>query len=30
VQEVVDLDLAYAPPMGTVWDPVVIAARRLA
>ena len=30
VQDMVDLDLAYAPPMGTVWDPVVIAARRLA
>ena len=30
VQEVIDLDLAYAPPMGTVWDPVVVAARRLA
>jgi NADPH-dependent 2,4-dienoyl-CoA reductase/sulfur reductase-like enzyme len=30
VQDLVDLDLAYAPPMGTVWDPVVVAARRLA
>jgi NADPH-dependent 2,4-dienoyl-CoA reductase/sulfur reductase-like enzyme len=30
VDEVVDLDLAYAPPMGTVWDPVALAARRLA
>ncbi len=29
VDEVADLDLAYAPPMGTVWDPVAIAARRL-
>ncbi len=29
VDEVADLDLAYAPPMGTVWDPVSIAARRL-
>jgi NADPH-dependent 2,4-dienoyl-CoA reductase/sulfur reductase-like enzyme len=29
VDEVVDLDLAYAPPMGTVWDPVALAARRL-
>jgi NADPH-dependent 2,4-dienoyl-CoA reductase/sulfur reductase-like enzyme len=28
--DVVDLDLGYAPPMGTVWDPVAIAARRLA
>ncbi len=27
VDEVVDLDLAYAPPTGTVWDPVVVAAR---
>jgi hypothetical protein len=27
---VVDLDLGYAPAMGTVWDPVAIAARRLA
>ncbi len=30
VDEVVDLDLGYAPPMGTVWDPLAIAARRLA
>ena len=30
VDEVVDLDLAYAPPMGTTWDPVALAARRLA
>jgi NADPH-dependent 2,4-dienoyl-CoA reductase/sulfur reductase-like enzyme len=30
VEEVADLDLGYAPPMGTVWDPVAIAARRLA
>ena len=30
VDEVADLDLAYAPPMGTVWDPVALAARRLA
>jgi NADPH-dependent 2,4-dienoyl-CoA reductase/sulfur reductase-like enzyme len=29
VDELVDLDLAYAPPMGTVWDPVALAARRL-
>jgi NADPH-dependent 2,4-dienoyl-CoA reductase/sulfur reductase-like enzyme len=29
VDEVVDLDLAYAPPMGTTWDPVTLAARRL-
>jgi NADPH-dependent 2,4-dienoyl-CoA reductase/sulfur reductase-like enzyme len=30
VQDVADLDLAYAPPVGTVWDPVALAARRLA
>ena len=30
VADVAELDLAYAPPMGTVWDPVAIAARRLA
>ena len=29
VDEVAALDLAYAPPSGTVWDPVAIAARRL-
>jgi NADPH-dependent 2,4-dienoyl-CoA reductase/sulfur reductase-like enzyme len=29
VQEVADLDLAYAPPMGPLWDPVAVAARRL-
>ena len=29
VDEVVDLDLAYAPPMATTWDPVALAARRL-
>lgn len=29
VDEVAELDLAYAPPMGTVWDPVALAARRL-
>jgi NADPH-dependent 2,4-dienoyl-CoA reductase/sulfur reductase-like enzyme len=29
VDEVADLDLGYAPPMGTVWDPVALAARRL-
>ena len=29
VDEVVNLDLAYAPPVGTVWDPVALAARRL-
>ena len=30
VDEVVDLDLGYAPPFGPVWDPVhLVAARRL-
>jgi len=29
VQQLIDLDLAYAPPFSTVWDPVQIAARRL-
>ena len=29
VAEVVDLDLAYAPPFSPVWDPVQAAARRL-
>jgi NADPH-dependent 2,4-dienoyl-CoA reductase/sulfur reductase-like enzyme len=29
VTEVVDLDLAYAPPFSDVWDPVQIAARTL-
>jgi NADPH-dependent 2,4-dienoyl-CoA reductase/sulfur reductase-like enzyme len=29
VDEVADLDLAYAPTQGTVWDPVALAARRL-
>ena len=28
VQQLADLDLAYAPPFSTVWDPVQIAARR--
>jgi NADPH-dependent 2,4-dienoyl-CoA reductase/sulfur reductase-like enzyme len=27
VDEVVDLDLAYAPPFSSVWDPVLVAAR---
>jgi NADPH-dependent 2,4-dienoyl-CoA reductase/sulfur reductase-like enzyme len=30
VDELVDLDLAYAPPFGTTWDPIHIAARTLA
>lgn len=28
VDEIVDLDLSYAPPFGGVWDPVLVAARR--
>jgi NADPH-dependent 2,4-dienoyl-CoA reductase/sulfur reductase-like enzyme len=28
VEEVQQLDLAYAPPFSTVWDPVLIAARK--
>ena len=27
VADVADLDLAYAPPFSSVWDPVAIAAR---
>ena len=27
VQQVMDLDLAYAPPFSSVWDPVAVAAR---
>jgi NADPH-dependent 2,4-dienoyl-CoA reductase/sulfur reductase-like enzyme len=30
VEEVTNLDLAYAPPFSPVWDPVQVAARRLA
>jgi hypothetical protein len=30
VDELIDLDLAYAPPMGTTWDPLAVAARNLA
>lgn len=30
VDDVVNLDLAYAPPFGPLWDPVQVAARRLA
>lgn len=30
VDEVIDLDLAYAPPFSSVWDPVAVAARVLA
>lgn len=29
VQQMVDLDLSYAPPFSPVWDPVQIAARKL-
>ncbi|HEV8372838.1 MAG TPA: FAD-dependent oxidoreductase [Actinomycetota bacterium] len=29
VDGMVDLDLSYAPPFGPVWDPVLVAARRL-
>jgi len=29
VEELEQLDLAYAPPFATVWDPVLIAARQL-
>ena len=28
VDELMQLDLAYAPPFAPVWDPVLIAARR--
>jgi len=28
VQQVVDLDTGYAPPMSPLWDPVTVAARR--
>ena len=27
--DLVDLDLAYAPPFATTWDPIHVAARRL-
>ena len=30
VDDVIDLDLGYAPPFSGVWDPVHIAARRAA
>jgi NADPH-dependent 2,4-dienoyl-CoA reductase/sulfur reductase-like enzyme len=30
VQEMINLDLSYAPPYSPVWDPVLIAARELA
>jgi NADPH-dependent 2,4-dienoyl-CoA reductase/sulfur reductase-like enzyme len=28
VQQVLDLDLAYAPPFSSVWDPIAVAARQ--
>jgi NADPH-dependent 2,4-dienoyl-CoA reductase/sulfur reductase-like enzyme len=30
VEEIVDLDLSYAPPFSPVWDPVQVAARKAA
>jgi NADPH-dependent 2,4-dienoyl-CoA reductase/sulfur reductase-like enzyme len=30
VEEMISLDLAYAPPLSPLWDPVVVAARRAA
>ena len=30
VEEMINLDLGYAPPFSPVWDPVVIAARAVA
>ena len=29
VDELIDLDLAYAPPFSSPWDPIQVAARRL-
>lgn len=29
VDEIVDLDLAYAPPFSSAWDPIAVAARQL-
>jgi hypothetical protein len=29
VEDLEQLDLAYAPPFATVWDPILIAARQL-
>jgi hypothetical protein len=28
VDDMLNLDLAYAPPFASVWDPVLIAARK--
>jgi NADPH-dependent 2,4-dienoyl-CoA reductase/sulfur reductase-like enzyme len=30
VEQMTNLDLSYAPPFGPVWDPVLVAARKLA
>jgi hypothetical protein len=30
VAEMVNMDLSYAPPFSPVWDPVLIATRKLA
>jgi hypothetical protein len=30
VEEIVSLDLGYAPPFSPTWDPVLIAARKAA
>jgi NADPH-dependent 2,4-dienoyl-CoA reductase/sulfur reductase-like enzyme len=30
VEEIVDLDLSYAPPFGPLWDPIAVAARKAA
>jgi hypothetical protein len=30
VEEMINLDLSYAPPYSPVWDPIAIAARRTA
>jgi hypothetical protein len=29
IQQMVDLDLGYAPPMSPLWDPIAAAARTL-
>jgi hypothetical protein len=29
-QDLADVDLAYAPPFSPVWDPIAIAARKVA
>lgn len=28
VEELIDVDLSYAPPFSPLWDPVLIAARK--